>query len=119
MRGGRIKVAVVWHHVFAGTGPATPPLSGAAWNTSQMPSPPGLDIAPAQRRCEQRIPDDARDQVRVECGTGSGTLLSVSTRITFTLRYPAGATISSHCGQSGEVTLHPPPARLDTRVSWR
>ena len=48
-----------------------------------MPSPPGLDIAPTRRRCEQCVPDDARDQVLAERDTGSGTLLSVSTRITF------------------------------------
>ncbi len=45
MRGGCIKAAVVWQLVSAGTGPATPPLSAAAWNTGQMPSLPGLGIA--------------------------------------------------------------------------
>ncbi len=70
-----------------------------------MPSPPGLDIAPIRRRCEQCVPDDARDQVLAERDTGSGTLLSVSTRITFALRYPAGTTISSHCGQIGDASI--------------
>jgi hypothetical protein len=35
-----------------------------------MPSLPGLGIARARRWCEQRVPDDARDPVRVECDIG-------------------------------------------------
>jgi len=70
MRGGCVKDAVVWQLVSAGTGPATPPLSAATWNTGQMPSVPEPGIARARRWCEQRVPDNARDQIRVDAISG-------------------------------------------------
>ena len=45
---------------------ACPPTAAAAWHTDQMPGLPELDIARVRRWCKQRVPEHARDQVRVE-----------------------------------------------------
>ena len=45
-----------------------------------MPGLPELDIARVRRWCEQRVPPHARDQVRVECDTGSRQLTIVECR---------------------------------------
>jgi hypothetical protein len=62
-----------WQKISGGTGPLTPPKSAAAWNTDQMPGLPELDIARVRRWCEQRVPEHARGQVRVECDIAHGT----------------------------------------------
>src|SRR5450755_3798237 len=64
----------------AGTGPPTPPTSAAAWNTDQMPGLPELDIVHVRRWCEQRVPEHARDQVRVECDISPRHLTIVECR---------------------------------------
>jgi Protein of unknown function (DUF3024) len=45
-----------------------------------MPGLPELDIARVRRWCEQRVPPHARDQVRVECDTGSRQLTIIECR---------------------------------------
>jgi hypothetical protein len=78
--GIHIKVTVAWQHVFAGAGPAMQPMSTAAWNTDQMTGLPELDIARVRRRCEQRVPEHARDRARVECDSGPRHLTIVECR---------------------------------------
>ena len=86
MRGSRIEAAVVWQHVCAGTGPATPPLSAAAWNTGQMPSLPGprhrprppLVRATRPRRCPQPGPGGMR--YRASAPDDPGVLAAVAPR---------------------------------------
>ena len=57
-----------------------PPTSAAAWNTDQMPGLPDLDIARVRRWCQQRVPEHARDQVRVECDISPRHLTIVECR---------------------------------------
>ena len=45
-----------------------------------MPGLPELDIARVRRWCQQRVPDHARDQVRVECDIGPRHLTIVECR---------------------------------------
>lgn len=45
-----------------------------------MPGLPELDIARVRRWCEQRVPEHARDQVRVECDIGPRHLTIVECR---------------------------------------
>ena len=45
-----------------------------------MPGLPELDIASVRRWCEQRVPEQIRNQVRVECDIGPGQLTIVECR---------------------------------------
>ena len=62
-----LKAASIGRRSPAGLGPPTPPTSAAARDTGQMPGLPELDIVRVRRWCGQRVPEHARDQVRVEC----------------------------------------------------
>lgn len=47
---------------------------------TKVPGLPQLDIARVRRWCEQRVPEHARDQVRVECDIGPRHLTIVECR---------------------------------------
>ena len=57
-----------------------PPTSAAVWDTDQMPGLPGPGIARVRRWCRRRVPEHARDRVRVECDVGPRNLTIVECR---------------------------------------
>jgi hypothetical protein len=64
----------------AATGWPTPPASAAARKIDPMAKLPEPDITHVRPWCEQRVPEHARDQVRMECDTGARHLTIVECR---------------------------------------
>ncbi|MDQ2875188.1 MAG: DUF3024 domain-containing protein [Actinomycetota bacterium] len=78
--GIHIKAAIQWQKISGGDYPGWPPTSAATRDTDKVPGLPELDIVRVRRWCEQRAPEHARDQVRVEWDIGPRQLTIVECR---------------------------------------